>query len=685
MAGVNVKLGVSGVQQFKQGIKESQAAVKTLDAELKLNEQRFKSNGDSQQYMEQKTKLLQEQIKKQTEVVEQAQKALEAMTKNGVKESSTAFQAMRQQSLNAQTQLAAMQAELDNVGSSGSEAANELSGINSVLTNIKQNASWEGIAEGIDKITSKMQAAGKAAWDMGKKIVNATLGAGQWADDLQTTADKWEMKPEDVWRMRQTANLIDTDAETIFQARKKLTQAMGNEGSAETMGAFAALGISDLSGTDKNIEDIFWTAGEGLMKMEDKVARNEYAMKLYGRSWEELIPIFKAGRKAYDETYASWTWMGDEQFGKLTSLNDAQMKYQTEWEAFQHQFEAALAPAMTEILTILQELIHEFNTYLQSEDGQQMLKDLGDAVRSIFEDLKEVKPQEVMEKIKDALESIRKGLEWLVEHKEEVKTAIKIIGAAFAGMRLTGVAANIMRIVTGAKTLLPAAGAGAAGAAGSGAGAGAAGAAGTEAAKVGLGKVLVGLGGLYLIGSGFDWASQRRNFTPELVRGTDENLMMQAGGVEGLLVDYISAMRAQGALTWDASADEVIAAEERARESRERLFAAEGGREAYGAYNDWRQEHSYGADYWEVPEYLDRMTEVAGESTGATEKSTAATEKMTGAAEALSKMPAEMGTVIERSIRSGMSGVTIIVNESGIDTIGRRIGGAMGQNLMAMQ
>ena len=31
MAGVNVKMGVSGIQQFKQGMKESQAAVKTLD------------------------------------------------------------------------------------------------------------------------------------------------------------------------------------------------------------------------------------------------------------------------------------------------------------------------------------------------------------------------------------------------------------------------------------------------------------------------------------------------------------------------------------------------------------------------------------------------------------------------------------------------------------------------------
>ena len=35
--GVNVKMGVSGVSQFKQGMKESEQAVKTTTEALKLN------------------------------------------------------------------------------------------------------------------------------------------------------------------------------------------------------------------------------------------------------------------------------------------------------------------------------------------------------------------------------------------------------------------------------------------------------------------------------------------------------------------------------------------------------------------------------------------------------------------------------------------------------------------------
>ena len=449
MAGVNVKMGVSGIQQFKQGMKESQAAVKTLGAELKLNEQQLKANGDAQQYMETKTKLLQEQIKAQTNVVNQSQKALEAMAKSGVKESSTAFQQMKQQSLAAQTQLVELQNQLDGVGEAGEEAANDLSGIGHQLDSIRRNTSWSNIAEDAEKITEKMQAAGRAAWEMGKKIVHASLSGGQWADDLATTATQWQMTPEQVYRMQQTANLIDTSAETIFQSRQKLLKAMGSESDKSAMGAFAALGISDLSGTEKNIEDVFWTAGEGLMQMEDKVAQNEYAMKLFGRSWSEMIPIFQAGRKAYEETYNSWTWMGDEQFEKLGQMNDEQMKLETEWEAFQHQFEAALAPAITEVMSIMQQLMHEFNIYLQSEDGQKMLQSLGDSVRSLFEELETVKPEEVMEKLKDGLDAVNDGLQWLIDNKGAVVTAIKGIAGGFALLKLTELAANIGRIVQG--------------------------------------------------------------------------------------------------------------------------------------------------------------------------------------------------------------------------------------------
>ena len=45
-SGVSIKMGVTGVAQFKQSMKESQAAVKNLDQQLKLNEAQLKLNGN---------------------------------------------------------------------------------------------------------------------------------------------------------------------------------------------------------------------------------------------------------------------------------------------------------------------------------------------------------------------------------------------------------------------------------------------------------------------------------------------------------------------------------------------------------------------------------------------------------------------------------------------------------------
>jgi hypothetical protein len=228
-------------------------------------------------------------------------------------------------------------------------------------------------------------------------------------------------------------------------------------------------------------------------------------MKLYGKSWTELIPIFKAGRQTYEETMARWTWVGDEQFENLTKLNDEEQKLTSEWEAFQLQFESALAPTMTSVMETLEGLLHEFNTYLQSEDGQKMLASLGEAVSGLFEDLTKIDPQEVINNLTSVFTSITEGLEWLIENREKVVEALKYIIAGWAALKLTGGALQFLNLINGAKGLV--------GGGGAGAGAGAAG--GADAVPGGsgsdvstTGKSLIG----GLLNKAVNAAASRLNF-----------------------------------------------------------------------------------------------------------------------------------------------------------------------------
>ena len=670
-SGVNLKMGISGVQQFKQGIKESQQAVKTLEASFKLNEAAMKSSADQELYLQNKMQILTDKMEAQKRVIQQTEQALQAMSRNGTDKSSAAFQKMQEQMYKAQTELANTQNELAGIGEAGDEAANGVSELTHQLDNVSRNVSWDNVVEGISKITDSLEAAAQKAVQLGKKLVQAMLSGGQWADDLQTTADKWEMSPEQVYRMRQTANIIDTDAETIYQARQKLIKAMGQNDNKETMGAFAALGISDLNGSDANIENVFWKAGQGLMQMEDKVARNEYAMKLYGRSWNELIPIFKTGRETYNETMESWNWIGDEQFEKLTALDDENQKLTTEWENFQHQFEAALAPAMTQVMETLRGLLEQLNTYLASEDGQAMLDKLGEAVSGLFADLATIDPEQVVSGIVDLFDKIKGGFEWIITHKQDVVTALKVIAGGFAVLKLAEFAAN-------------------------------------------LGRIVSGLGGL--MGKGGN-----------PVGGGDGTTVAPTGGAGGTGgssgttgTGFFAKMgMAMGAYAMDAANRQVqefynsamngLSLEEQQKKAFEQTFGV-----TQEQFEQWKttqptslnngseslQRSLFGGaptDYSPTEEQLakaalklgvaqekmnpsaDRMTEVAGQMTTAVTGTNTANAEMTSAVRNLNDLPVNMQTAITQAIIAGMSMVTITIDQGCVDTIGRSIYAGAGQ------
>lgn len=661
--GVNVKMGVSGVAQFKQGMKESQAAVKNLDQQLKLNEQQLKLNGDAEVYLQNKTKLLEEQIAKQKEVCKNAQNALEAMRKNGVAETSAEFQRMQTQMYKASTDLMEMQTQLQNVGEAGDTAANGVSEMNSQIDRVAKNSSWDNITSGVDKITGAMKAAAETAARMGRAIIQATLGGGQWADELATTATQWEMTPEQVYRMRQTANIIDTDAETIYAARKKLVTAMGKDGNKETMGAFAALGISDLSGTDENIENVFWSAGEALMKFDDEVAKNEYAMKLFGKSWDQLIPIFTAGRDEYNAMMESWTWIGDEQFESLTKLDDASQKMNTEFEALKLQFESTMADVMTPVMETLTGLMKEFNEYLQSEDGQRMLDSLGQAVSSLFSELGEIDPEQVVSGLVDVFNKITAGFEWIIKNKQGVFDALKYIAGGFALMKIAGLAANIGKIVSGLGGLNGGGGGG-----GTSGGVNVPAPAGNSGTGTGTGS------------SGSFFAS----FLNNAVNGMGIKNLFDLNQyitdrfheeMDGLSLEEQQEKAFEQTFGITQSEFEEWKRDKQGKGTVARPHKSVGfvGMEALTAPQETGNANFVVEDIDDFITAEDKMTQTAGEMTDETAKMRLQNHELTHAAMELTALPDQMLEKVKQAIMDGMSTVTIVIGEDAVDTIGNNV------------
>lgn len=606
MAGVSVKMGVTGVSTFKRSIGDAESAVKALDAALKLNESQMKLNGNQETYLSNKTKILKDRIAAQTKVVQEAEKALKAMKDKGVSPTSKEFQNMQTKVYNAATKLTNMKTELKNVETNSGKAATGLNKTNESLKSLNKAKAWDNVSEGIGKVTKTLEQGARAAINFGNRLMGAVKDSTGWADDLLTLSMQTDIDVETLQKMQHLAEIVDTDVDAIINAKKRMTKAAAGEGAKDIQEMFG------IEVTGKNPDDLFWDLGEAILGMGDAFDKESAAQKVFGRNWNELLPLFKMGRTEYEKMLSEQAYLTEEQVQNLGNADDKIKEFEQQIAQLKNEFWSENADKITGLL------------------------------------------------------------QWLIDKKDRVYSALKVIGAGFGLLKLGEFALHLGKAINGFKELGLIKGAEAA--AGSAAGAGTAGTA------TGLGMSgLLGIGGSVAIVKGFQWAANQRLYHRDQVRGTDEYLAAQSNGVEQMLADWILAERAmsEALMNIDTTEQEAQELQTRLEQTRAALESAEGGWDAIQAYKDWRQERSLGDMDWEMPENIDKMTRTVEESFSGQAQSNS---EMTAAANDLKGLPA----AVSAAVRSGMSGVTIIINDSAVSAIGRKVGSSMARGVQAL-
>lgn len=339
MADITTKMSVTGLSQYKKAMGDAAASVKTLDEELKLNEEQLKANGNQELYMANKVAILKDRIEAQKRVVSNAEAALKAMRENGVEPSSRSFQTMQQKVYSAATKLTAMKTELRNVESGADGAKKETSGMNEELQKVGKGIAWQNVTSGLKEITRQLQSGARAAVQFGRKVAKSAMDSTEWADDVMTRATKYGVDAETIQRMDNVAEYIDTDVDTIIAAKTRLAKNKGNLG--ELLGIDAG-GMS--------IEDAFWEAGKAISYMTDEWEQEEAAQKVFGRGWKELLPLFEAGQDKYNQLMEEQTVLSNENVKKLGEADDAIKSVQQQIELMKNQFWADNADKITELL-----------------------------------------------------------------------------------------------------------------------------------------------------------------------------------------------------------------------------------------------------------------------------------------------------------------------------------------------
>ena len=391
-SGVNVKMGVSGLSQFKNSMKTAQTAVKTLDQQLKTNEAQFKATGDAEAYMEKKTELLELKLKEQKTVVTNAEKALEEMKEKGADPASAAYQKLAQEMLRAKAGMYETEAAMNDVAGAGEDAANEVDSMNQQLKRVGDGVNWQNVTDSLQRISDGIGNVIKRAWQMGEALVKNVLGAGSWADELKTTATQYE---DTLLIGQELAPLIEPDAddakalrfdalmygiELAYLAGKKYSRARHD----------LLKKVSAVAGV-ANIPEIMMQA-----ELIDKILHTDYLdnagideFEHIRESLRDLMKYIPTGKIIYDTDFDDKILSIDWKESELDSDDLKNYKAKAEYYVRQHQDNAVIAKLKSNVpltgadVKVLEEILWSEVGTRQEYQAEYGEKPLGEFVREI--------------------------------------------------------------------------------------------------------------------------------------------------------------------------------------------------------------------------------------------------------------------------------------------------------------
>ncbi|MBR2853763.1 MAG: hypothetical protein IKE81_05500 [Clostridia bacterium] len=462
---VNVKLGVD-LGSFNQNINQAKQQIKSFDAALKFAESSFKATGDAEAAMTTKTQALNGKLQTQKRMVEQYSQALQQMRTAGVDPMNASYTKLQTQMLNAQAAMMDTQAALNGLDGSQKQAANSADNLTKSVNSIGKKMSLDQVIGGINKITDGLENAGKKALQLGEQIFSAVMDKARWADDSQTMALMYGIDLDTFLRMQKlVTNGMDTSVDAMLGAQGRLKKGIGSNSNA-VMKVLDELGVTTRTWskteengiirvrTLKDQNEVFWEAGQALMAMGNAYDKEYAAQTLFGKSWKELVPLFKEYKslEEYNEALGGVKVTSEEDVNALAELNDKISTLKGNLDTLSTDILATLAPALSEGADALNGVLSTILEYLKTDAGKEQLQKLGDTISGLFTDLSKVNPEDVVNNFVTVFNKLTSALEFIKKNWSAIVDGIKAIGVAFGALKIGEGVLEGLRLINGSKT-----------------------------------------------------------------------------------------------------------------------------------------------------------------------------------------------------------------------------------------
>lgn len=373
---------------LNKAISEAKSKATELRSEMKLNESQFKATGDKATYLEQKAQILTRQLEEngniQEALTQKYEKAVEIYGENSTEATKlqTQLNNVKAQENDLQAALNDTNKELDESGEEMQEGAgkageytesvDDASGKTKVFGQVlSANLASSAIKAGFSALVDGVKAVGKA-------LADTVVDGAAYADEILTMATQTGIATDKLQEFKYMEELIDVDLSTITGSMSKLTKNMASakDGTGSAAEAFAALGVSvtDSNGQLRDNEDVFNDVIDALGAMENPTERDALAMALMGKSAQELNPLIEAGSDTLEafaeQARESGYVLDSEQLATLAEADDAFQTYEKTVEGIKNQLAVGLAPAVTTVGGVFQDLVKNIDwSYVSGQIG----------------------------------------------------------------------------------------------------------------------------------------------------------------------------------------------------------------------------------------------------------------------------------------------------------------------------
>lgn len=413
-----LKIGVEGEKEFKKALADINQSFKVLGSEMKLVESEFGKNENSVQSLTSKNEVLNKQIDAQKDKIETLRKALEnASSSFGENDRRTAAWAV--QLNNAQAELNGMEREikgnekaLDSVADEFNAAEKQADQFGEELENTGKDADSAGgkfeklgsVVKGIGVAMGVAFAAiGTAAISAGKALVDMTVEAAAYADEMLTQSTVTGMSVESLQAYSYAADLVDVSLDTLTSSMSKQIKSMSSarEGTGAAAKAYAKLGISvtDAHGELRDGEQVYWEVIDALGKVTNETERDALAMQILGKSAQDLNPLIAQGSEGMaaltDEAKRMGAVLSEESIQKLGQFDDSVQRLKQGSEAAKRVMGTVLLPQLQTLADDGTTLLGEFTTGLidAGDDFDKISEVIGNTVGGLVDMIMENLPK----------------------------------------------------------------------------------------------------------------------------------------------------------------------------------------------------------------------------------------------------------------------------------------------------